>query len=378
MEAAMHSYEKASLKRFLTVYTIALIAIIALVLTLYTQIKIEALRDRVFHELRSQAFAIASRAIEAQMMGKSFKLPKNIDYQLLNKDGQVIAKNFDEKLPLHQEFFTKNGVAYYIDRGAHGHLGIEYIVLKDREFGRKRAAIYKQALLLGMGVFSFLFLIGFLLAREFLRPLKEQIAKLDRFIKDTTHEINTPITTINLATKKILQKGAKPIYLQSLHMAANLISRIYEDLSFITFDKIEQKNLQAIDLKERIEQSILFFTFLIEKKGLRVISNLDSCILVIDPLHIDILIKNILDNAIKYAPAGSILKVELHSCRLTVTNEGKIEDPEKILKRYAREDEEQGGFGIGLDIVSTICKAYGYRLEIQSGNNEVQFSILFK
>ena len=74
----MHSYEKASLKRFLTVYTLALIAIIALVLTLYTQIKIEALKDSVLHELRSQAFTIASRAIEAQMMGKNFQLPKNI------------------------------------------------------------------------------------------------------------------------------------------------------------------------------------------------------------------------------------------------------------------------------------------------------------
>jgi len=93
------------------------------------------------------------------------------------------------------------------------------------------------------------------------------------------------------------------------------------------------------------------------------------------------LIDNLLSNAIKYNRLNGSIEVTLDFEKLSVKDSGigiassKLGD---ITKRYKRANSDKGGFGIGLDIVNTICKTNGFRLEIDSKENEGStFSIYF-
>ena len=86
-------------------------------------------------------------------------------------------------------------------------------------------------------------------------------------------------------------------------------------------------------------------------------------------------IDNTITNAIKYSPKESerIVNLELEADRinLSVQDFGKgIKDVKRVWKRYVREDEIQGGFGLGLNIVSEICQKHDIIYGVDSVYNE--------
>jgi two-component system OmpR family sensor kinase len=85
------------------------------------------------------------------------------------------------------------------------------------------------------------------------------------------------------------------------------------------------------------------------------------------------LIDNLLSNAIKYSDPGGKITISIKGNMLSVADEGIgiDEDVQKdIFKRYKRANKERGGFGIGLDIVLSICKRNGIRMGLKSQKGE--------
>ncbi len=81
------------------------------------------------------------------------------------------------------------------------------------------------------------------------------------------------------------------------------------------------------------------------------------------------LIDNLLSNAIKYSDVGDTISITLKENVLKVKDTGigiDEEMQEDIFKRYHRANEERGGFGIGLNIVLSICKEYKIKLDLDS------------
>ncbi|WP_187646754.1 sensor histidine kinase [Nitrosophilus labii] len=377
---SLSHYEKRSLFRFMSVYIGSIFLVIVGFGILFYKIETEAYKEKVFNKLRIEAFKIASSAIDAHMRHKDFIIPKKSDFMLLDKNKQFIDGTFKEEVDIKKEFFVKNGSAYYVDKGAKGHLGINYIVVKDKDFEKHLKSIFRKTIFISLFAFIFLMSVGWYLGKLFLKPMKEKIKELDRFIKDSTHELNTPVTSILLATQKIEQKGEKPTYIKTLKMSSKLISKIYQDMSFISFNQHSKCEKKLVDISKKLDNSLDFFALLIEQKDLKIKKEVNPCHIEADPNHIDILIKNLVDNAIKYAKPNSIITVTLKNCTLSVTNEGKTIKSDKlsqIFKRYERDDETTGGFGIGLDIVSTICKKYGFKIDVISKNNITTFKVDF-
>jgi len=154
-------------------------------------------------------------------------------------------------------------------------------------------------------------------------------------------------------------------------MSVRLIGRIYEDLSFLMLKHEIRDNSQikSIDIAEKIKDSIDFFSILSENKKLKIDCNIEQCIIKADPHHIELLIKNIIDNAIKYTHPGGKIEITLKDCTLTISDTGVGISEEKlsiIFDCFHRENSVEGGFGIGLDIVKTICKMYGYSIDVHS------------
>ncbi len=370
-------YEKRSLFRFMAIYLGAVLVVVLAFSILFYRIESESIKERVFSHLRMIAMQIAASAVDAQMQGVAFKIPDSIgcDYLLIDENGKVTGGCIAEKVDLSEEEYIKEGCAYYIDRSARGHLGISYVVVRECSLNDRLLKSARDVAIAAVSASLFLVLVGWYLGRLFLRPMREKIDLMDRFIHDSTHELNTPVTTMLLALQKIEKGECKPTYLRALLMSGRLISRVYDDLLFLLLKErqAQRSRPESVDVAKKVAQSIDFFSIIAEQKALDVTSKLQPCIVEADPHHIDLLIKNLIDNAVKYTrPEGSI-DIVLEDCRLIVEDSGVGIEKEKmklIFERFERANDTEGGLGIGLDIVSTVCRIYGFGLEVRSKEGE--------
>ena len=374
---ALSPHEKRSLFRFLAIYLGAGLLVVAGFSWLIYRIDTESIRDHTMSQLRMTAMTIAASAVDAQMRGTPFAIPESVgcDYLLIGTDRKPKQGCILEPVDLNEEFTIRGGCAYYVDRSVRGHLGIEAVVVRDCSYGERVAASARRVALTALAVYGFLVLVGWYLGRLFLEPMREKIEAMDRFVKDSTHELNTPVTTMLLALQKIRPGDCKPAHLRALKMSGRLISRIYEDLSFLLLraPSAEKEHTEPVDVERKVRESVDFFSILSERKRIDVKIETEPCIVEADPHHIDLLVKNLIDNAVKYTRPDGRIVVTLKDCVLKIEDSGVGIPPEKlrsIFERFERADKVEGGFGIGLDIVRTICCIYGFEVRVRSEEGE--------
>jgi two-component system, OmpR family, sensor kinase len=216
--------------------------------------------------------------------------------------------------------------------------------------------------------------IGYFLLNLFLKPMKEALHLLDTFIKDTTHELNTPISTIMTNIELIDREAIEDKYLlkiiNRIDIGAKTISNIYDDLTYLILNNKVISNNQDINLKQLIEQRVEYFSILSNIKNIKIITNLNPDVMLnIDNKKISKLIDNILSNAIKYNKMGGSIYIDLDANKVVIKDTGKGIKKEHIdlmFDRYARFDKVVGGFGIGLNIVKMICAEYNLTINITS------------
>ena len=377
--------EKSSLFRFMAIYLGAGFIVVTAFSTLFYRIEFESIKDSSLSKARMFAMDISAVAIDAQMRGLKFEIPKSEDYEylLLKQNREIVAGDIEDRVDISKDEYVKDGCAYYIDRSVRGHMGIDFVVVRDCTLQQKIEQNRKRVIVIAIIAYGFLILVGWYLGRLFLKPMREKIDLMDRFIKDSTHELNTPVTTMLLALHKIDKKGCKPVYLRSLQMSVRLIGRVYEDLSFLMLKSQvrDHTQIRSVNVAKKVEEAIEFFSILSENRRLEIIHSIEPCTIKADPHHIELLIKNIIDNSIKYTNPGGKIEITLKDCELIVSDTGIGISKEKlsaIFDRFHRENSVTGGFGIGLDIVKTICQIYGFRIDVDSNLGQgTKFKVKF-
>jgi len=224
-------------------------------------------------------------------------------------------------------------------------------------------------------LFSFILLlfVGYFIAKLFLKPMRESIQMLDRFIKDTTHELNTPIaailSNIQMINKdNIDEKLAKKI--NRIEIGAKTISNIYEDLTFVSLNNQIISNNEKLNFSQILNQRVDFFKSIANSKQIEFILDIkENVFIVCDIKKLSKLIDNILSNAIKYNKFQGFIKVTLKDKILIIEDSGKgmsKDNLANLFTRYKRFDKSVGGFGIGLNIVSLIAKEYDLKIDVIS------------
>jgi two-component system OmpR family sensor kinase len=203
--------------------------------------------------------------------------------------------------------------------------------------------------------------------------MRESIQMLDRFIKDTTHELNTPIaailSNIQMINKdNIDEKLAKKI--NRIEIGAKTISNIYEDLTFVSLNNQIISNNEKLYFSQILNQRVDFFKSIASSKKIEFILDIkDDIFIVCDVKKLSKLIDNILSNAIKYNKFQGFIKVTLKDKILIIEDSGKgmsKDNLSNLFTRYKRFDKSVGGFGIGLNIVSLIAKEYDFKVDVIS------------
>lgn len=218
-------------------------------------------------------------------------------------------------------------------------------------------------------------IIAYYLTRLALAPIREKIQTLERFIKDSTHEINTPLSVILMSvqtfeTKDLSQTNIKK--LQHIKLSAQNLNHLYQNLIFLNFYQAKGA-IQEINMQELVERRLEYFSALFAQKSLTITKDLAPVSLYANYDEIVILLDNLLSNAMKYNKKGGSISIQL--CKLESTFELIIADSgcglepseiEQIFTRYTRYHASQGGFGIGLCLVKEIATRYGIGIRVES------------
>lgn len=368
--------EKRTFYRFFALYLGGSLFLMMLIAILYYQNEKKLYFDLTKTRMQNVVSNISSRIIFTHMSDNSLDLKqflKNDIYKIsfYDKDKNLIIGNLNEKIDFTKQFIQNEQNFTLVNDSTYGHLGVSYIVIQENLLFKSLKKMQVDIITLFLIVYSILALIGFYLAKLLLKPIKDEREKLNNFIKDTTHELNTPISAILMSSEseELTKKQIKRIQL-----AANKISEIYKDLTYIFLeDNSEKEDFKNINLKEVIISQLKYFEALAERKKISISTSLEDTNYFIDENDFIRLFNNLLSNAVKYNKMKGSIFIELKNNTLTIKDTGIGIDEKKIndiFNRYFRATTQSGGFGIGLDIVKNITTQYNIDIQVDSKVNE--------
>ena len=289
-------------------------------------------------------------------------------FSLLSHEPEQFIKEIYITKDQRHVHFIKNLDEYY--------LGTKYLIVEVEDDGVWREALWKH--MLGYGVFAFLLflLFGLYLTKLFLKPMRDSILLLDRFIKDTTHELNTPLSAIlanieMMDTSVMTEKNKKK--LNRINIAAKTVSTLYKDLTYITLEQERQGVAKEIAVKPLLEDRVEYFTILAKSKQLVFELDLQHTTLFMERQKFIRVVDNLLSNAIKYNKRGGKIMITLQEGKLSIedTGIGIAQDEIPLMfDRYMRFNKSEGGFGVGLSIVKQIIDESSLHIEVLSTLNQ--------
>ena len=213
------------------------------------------------------------------------------------------------------------------------------------------------------------------------------------FIANVSHELKTPMTTIGGYTDGILDGTIPPEkanqYLQTISdetkRLARLVRRMLEISRLQASDIIRDK--KRFDICESMRRAIISMEKKITDRGLDVAAEIpDEPVWVLgDPDLITQVIYNLLENAAKFAPTGSTLKLFLNArngkALVSIQNRGETIAPEELpllFERFHKSDksrsEDKDGVGLGLYIVKTILNQHREEIQVTSVDGVTTFT----
>ena len=376
--------EKTTFIRFLTLYLGSSFILMILVAFLYYQNERTLYFDLTKSNMQNVASKISSQIIFSHMSNTPFdnsKLLETNDYKIsfYNAKKEKIFGNLDDNIDFSKDLIQHEKHFVLIDKSTLGHLGIFYIAIEENLYFEKIEKLRVNIIFFFVLIYSIISLIGFYLAKLFLKPIKEERKRINTFIKDTTHELNTPISAILMSTES---ENLTPKQIERVRLSARRVSEIYKDLTYIFLANNQtEKIINELSLDTTMKEQLKYFEPLALKKRIIINNNLENFNYKINEDDFVRVFNNLVSNAIKYNKMGGKIDILLKNKTLIIKDNGigieekKIKD---IFNRYYRATEEQGGFGIGLNIVNKICKDYNININVESKLNEgTTFTLVF-
>ena len=252
------------------------------------------------------------------------------------------------------------------------YLGAKYLFLEVDEDKEWYTQTITNIIILGMVTLMIMAIFGLFFVNILLRPMKNSIMLLDNFIKDTTHELNTPISAIlanveMMDTDVMMERNKKKLH--RINIAAKTVSHLYQDLTFLVLNQNKESKNEWIDLKELFEDRVEYFTMLAGSKKVTFSLDLDQSSIYMDAIKMTRLIDNLISNAIKYNKRSGSITIVLRKEYFVVKDSGIGIEASKvsaIFERYSRFNNSEGGFGIGLNIVKSIIDEYNLKISVKS------------
>jgi heavy metal sensor kinase len=209
---------------------------------------------------------------------------------------------------------------------------------------------------------------------EMLDRLRESFERERRFVDDASHELRTPVGVLRGRLELALSRPRAPAELEeTLRRAlsdAEHLSRLAEDLLVLSRARDGRVPIhrEDVDLADLVEASVAGHRPLAAEKGVRVDVRAAHEPSRLDPLRVRQVLDNLLDNAIRHAPTGGVVRVSadrddgVATIAVEDTGDGfRSGMLEVVFEAFVRGPSENGdrGAGLGLAIVKAVAEAHG-------------------
>lgn len=210
----------------------------------------------------------------------------------------------------------------------------------------------------------------------FIQRIRASAAAQEQFVADAAHELRTPLTVMRGEIEISLLKERKPKEyedaLKAVLEESERLSRLVE-LLLLSATKVEE-GVAAISLEEALLHAEAKWVDRFTMRSVEIETRAEDVWSEILPEEIDSVLDNLLSNALRYAPRGSTVFLNLATAdgwaEINCQDGGPGVPPEykeKIFERFTRVDKgrnrELGGFGIGLAVCRRLIEARGGTIE---------------
>ena len=249
-------------------------------------------------------------------------------------------------------------------------------------------------LLIGLGSFVGIFFLSMGLAYWITKPVERAWNQQRQFVADASHELKTPLTVILSNTDMLLnqcteadehsEKRLGNIRAESIRMKGLVEDML--DLARSDAGRLKQQ-LAPVSVSDTVMDAVLLFEALVFERQKELQYQIEENLSVLGSGdRLKQLTEILLDNAMKYSPEQGCIWVKLEkntakTLRLMVANTGDTMTPEqcrRIFERFYRTDparQNNGGYGLGLSIASSIVTEMGGKIWCESRNGINSFFV---
>lgn len=219
--------------------------------------------------------------------------------------------------------------------------------------------------------------------------MSEKLEMLDQsrnqFVSNASHELKTPLATMKILLESIIyqpdmETEIRNEFLTDINKEIDRLSSIVGDLlTLVSMDsKTMRLNKTTFNLAQLVLDNVHRLDLVVKKRKQEMILQLnDRCDITADSSKLAQVIYNLAENASKYSPDGSVIRIRLirsgRSAILTVSDNGPgipKADQAHIFDRFYRVDKarsrETGGTGLGLSIVHQMVLMHGGTVSVES------------
>lgn len=264
-------------------------------------------------------------------------------------------------------------------------------VLLELQFPEKSRFLWEEMgfqFALSLGLISVLLAVSWLGISRF-RKEQEVMEQATVFLHNMTHEWKTPIATIRLAIRRLqeaVSKGQQDRVLRYAGMVEEENTRLARQVEWVLdMQGIRHSSWEPgkdkLDLVELLRQLGQDFSLLAEEKDITL--QLEG---ISEPLPfsgdgwaLGVILRNLVDNAIRYSPVGTLVKLSVSKPAAQIEIRVRDEGPgilpqyrERIFEAYFRVSQgdrhEVKGFGLGLSYARTLACKMGFELKLEESS----------
>lgn len=207
------------------------------------------------------------------------------------------------------------------------------------------------------------------------------------FVSSVSHELRTPLTSVKGFVRTLLDddegyfnRDMQREFFQIIDQECDRLSRLINDLlnvSRIESGQALKLDVREFDLRELVRKAVLIQKSYTTKHEFRVDTPEEGLMVMADEDKIDQVLTNLINNAVKYSPAGGEIRISARdlgdSVEVTIADQGVGIPPEhldKIFTRFHRVEDRgtshAGGTGIGLYLVKHLLDAHAGKIRVES------------
>ena len=216
--------------------------------------------------------------------------------------------------------------------------------------------------------------------------LKIDFLKQKEFTENASHEMQTPLAIIKTSISTLMQsERLNSVEINELAVIESVVKKLSSlNKTLLLLTKIENQQFsknELVNINEVVLNALQQYADFIKIKNIRVTLNLNSNLLIsMNPMLADILISNLIKNAIRHNFEGGEIFISTNENKISVLNSGEVLsiNPDDMFIRFKKNDGSIDSLGLGLSIVKTILELYNYKIAYTSVNSLHSFSIDFQ